>query len=302
MTDVIKINNLSKHYGKTIGVEDLSLTIQKGEIFGFLGQNGAGKTTTIRCILNILLPNSGEIFVNGDLVTRFNPEIKEGIGYLPGELNVPGHYKTSDFIKYIASLRQTPSLRMDELTTLFEVPLNKRFSQLSKGNKQKVGIVLALMSDPAILILDEPTSGLDPIYQQIFYDLILSEKERGKTIFFSSHNLDEVQRICDRVGIIREGKLVSIEIVDGLAKQIPRELHAVLTTIDEDKLKTLGDSVTKMNADTGEIEIFVDNTTHTLADILDLLSTMQIKDLSYPPASLEAYFLAKYREERTVEV
>ncbi|MCY3414950.1 MAG: ABC transporter ATP-binding protein [Candidatus Heimdallarchaeota archaeon] len=296
MNTVIELINLSKHYGSAIGIEHINLSINKGEIFGFLGQNGAGKTTTIRCILNILLPTEGEIKINGTLVSRANPDIRENIGYLPGELQIPKNYRAREFMEYIATLRKRPSSRMDEMIEMFDIPEKKKFSQLSKGNKQKVGIALAFMHDPDILILDEPTSGLDPIYQQKLYDLLEAEKARGKTIFFSSHNLDETQRICDRVAIIREGRLVSLENVKGLAEEVPRELIALVEHIPEDKIEELGDMLKTYNIDTGEIILRISGDT-SLSKILVLLADMEIKDLSFPPASLESYFLAKYVEE-----
>ncbi len=294
---VISIKNLTKYYGDQIGIENLSIDITKGEIFGFLGQNGAGKTTTIRCILNILIANSGGITVKGSVVSRDNPEIREDIGYLPGEWYVPGNYTVHDFLYYIASLRKRPSLRMQEMIERFDLDTEKKVKQLSKGNKQKVGIVLAFMSDPDILILDEPTSSLDPLLQQEIYDLLYEEKERGKTIFFSSHNLDEVQRICDRIAIIREGRLVSVEKVKELAEKVPRKLRAIFERITKEDLASLGEIVKIVNEETGEVEIEILDG-KSLASILNFLSTLPLMDLSYPPASLEEYFMAKYQTKK----
>ncbi|MHA2249594.1 MAG: ABC transporter ATP-binding protein [Candidatus Kariarchaeaceae archaeon] len=297
-TTIIQTNDLTKYYGETIGIKGINLSIHKGEIFGFLGQNGAGKTTTLRLLLNILLPSSGSADIFGVNVSRTHPEIKEEIGYLPGELNIPGHYSVSDFLHYIASLRQKSSHRMEEIAHLFDLPMDKRVDQLSKGNKQKVGIVLAFMSDPELYILDEPTSGLDPIYQQILYDLISVEKTRGKTIFFSSHNLDEVQRICDRVAIIRKGKLVGVENVDGIAVTIPRTMTALIENLGDNDVTELldkGFKVTSSCLQTGLIEIEIGN--GGLSQALSALNKLQLIDLAYPPASLEEYFLSKYQEK-----
>jgi ABC-2 type transport system ATP-binding protein len=227
-------------------------------------------------------------------VSRDTPEIKEEIGYLPGEWYVPGNYTVKDYLDYIASLRKKPSSRMLEIAKRFDLKFDKKIKQLSKGNKQKVGIVLAFMSDPSILILDEPTAGLDPLLQQEIYDLIHEEKERGKTIFFSSHNLDEVQRICDRVAIIREGKLVSVEKVKELAEKVPRKLRAIFSSIKVTDLESIGDVVKNINEQTGEVEIEIFNG-KSLTEILSYLTTLPLVDLSYPPASLEEYFLAKYQ-------
>ncbi|MHA2250043.1 MAG: ABC transporter ATP-binding protein [Candidatus Kariarchaeaceae archaeon] len=293
--NIIVISDLTKYYGSEVGIENLSLEINKGEIYGFLGQNGAGKTTTIRCILNILIPDTGKVTVNGTEINRDNSEIKENMGYLPGEWYIPGGYKVGKFLEYIATLRKNPSHRMQEMVERFKLPINKKIKQLSKGNKQKMGIILAFMHDPEILILDEPTSGLDPLLQQEVYDLLLEEKKRGKTIFFSSHNLDEVQKICDRVAIIREGELVSIETVKDLADKIPRKLIASFYEIDDVAVEKLGDKVTNFNAELKEVEINITNG-DSLSDVLSYITSLGLKDLSYPPASLESYFLSKYDE------
>lgn len=289
----ISIQGLTKYYGKQVGIEKLNLDISKGEIFGFLGQNGAGKTTTIRLILNILIPDEGVSFVLNEEISRDNPQIKEKIGYLPGELNVPGHYRVEEFLYYMASLKKTPSSRMEELSNRFDLPLNKKFSQLSKGNKQKVGIVLAFMHNPEILILDEPTSGLDPVYQQEIYHMIDEERKKGTTVFFSSHNLDEVQKVCDRVAIIREGRLVTIENVEELSVKIPRILVANINNLDPKPFQIKGIDIKKTDQENGQIELQIFNG-GSLTKILELLTQQDLVDISYPPASLEEYFLSKY--------
>lgn len=289
----ISIRELTKYYGKQVGIENLNLEIYKGEVFGFLGQNGAGKTTTIRLILNILIPDKGTSFVLGEEISRDNPQIKERIGYLPGELNVPGHYRVEEFLQYMASLKKTPSVRMVELSRRFDLPLRKKFSQLSKGNKQKVGIVLAFMHDPKILILDEPTSGLDPVFQQEIYKMIDEERQKGTTVFFSSHNLDEVQKVCDRVAIIREGKLVTIENVEELSIKIPRKLKAVVNNLNLESFQNEGIDIKNVDRDLGQIELHIFNG-RSLIKILELLTQQELVDISYPPASLEEYFLSKY--------
>lgn len=296
---VISLDNVTKIYpGGTVGVEDLTLNILRGEIFGFLGQNGAGKTTTIRCILNILIPQQGVIRVNGVQVSRNRPDIREDIGYLPGEWSVPGNNTVEDFLHYVASLKKRPSDRMYEMADRFELPLKKKVGELSKGNKQKVGIVLAFMHDPDIYILDEPSGGLDPLWQQELYDLILEEKNRGKTIFFSSHNLDETQRLCDRVAIIRKGRLVSVENVEGLAEKIPRKLTAIIRDLQETDLALLAGKmeVSEHNLDADQIKVAISNPDELSKVIAELNAlNSRLQDLSYPPASLEEYFLSKYR-------
>jgi len=297
---VIDISNTTKIYPDgTVGIQDLSLQINHNEIYGFLGQNGAGKTTMIRAILNILIPQQGEIRVNGELISRDNPSIREQIGYLPGELNIPPDYTVEDFLIYMATLKRRPSDRMEEIATRFDLPLDKKVNALSKGNKQKMGIVLAFMHDPEIYILDEPSSGLDPLWQQELYDLILEEKQRGKTVFFSSHNLDEVQKICDRVAIIREGKLVTVEVVDDLAEKITRKLTVMIDNLQESEIDDIRahTNLDSYNLKSGELSIIIRNP-QEVSTALSYFNQFnsRLKDLIFPPASLEVFFLEKYRE------
>ncbi len=287
----IRIENLTKYYGSTRGIEGLTLEIKGGEIFGFLGENGSGKTTTIRCMMNILLPTKGEIYINGGMVSRKNPQLREKIGYIPGEVLLPENYTVKEFLSYIGSMRKQPSIKLSSLIERFNLPLKKKIGDLSKGNKQKVGIIQAFMHDPEVLILDEPSSGLDPLLQQEFYELVLEEKKRGKTIFFSSHNLDEVQRICDRVGILKDGFLVSIEDIDSLSKNVPRILEVRLGNNDKELLKIFEDRVVDIIED--RVRILVKQQ-DSIKKILEKLIPLDPSELSYPPASLEEYFLQFY--------
>ena len=289
-SDKIVISNLTKFYGKTVGIKDLTLNIKEGEIFGFLGPNGAGKTTTIRCMLNILIPNQGSVKINDEIVSRNSSHLKNDIGYLPGELYYPKGFSVKNLIDYIESLKKKPCSRREELLKRFNLETHKKIQALSHGNKQKLGIILAFMHDPSILILDEPSSGLDPLLQQTLYDLILEEKEKGKTIFFSSHNLDEVQKICDRVAIISEGELISVENVSDLSKKVVRHLKAI---IEDGDLTVFEKAGIEMSVEGNEID-FPIRERNILNKILKLLSDMDVKDISYPPASLEEYFLLHY--------
>ncbi len=284
------ISNLTKRYGNTIGINNLSLQIHSGEIFGFLGPNGAGKTTTIRCIMNILIPDSGFIKINNEMVSRDSSHLKEEIGYLPGELYYPKGFSVKNLLDYIESLKKNPSTKREELLKRFNLESNKKIQALSHGNKQKLGIILAFMHDPNLIVLDEPSSGLDPLLQQKLYELILEEKAKGKTIFFSSHNLDEVQKICDRVAIISEGNLLAVEKVKELSKKVIRTLK---TTIDNVDLSIFENAGIEMKVDGNEISFPIKDQT-ILNKILKLLSDMHVKDISYPPASVEEYFLTYY--------
>jgi len=217
--DVIETKNLTKYYGKIKGVEDLTFTVKKGEIFGFLGPNGAGKTTTIRTLLGYLHPTKGDAFIFGKNINENIVEIKANVGYIPGDLNLYGHLTGKQFLDYFASLRRRDMTLLGDLLEIFEVPLERKIKGYSKGMKQKLGIIQAFMDDPKLVIMDEPTSSLDPLLQQKFYKFLNKQKKKGKTMFFSSHVLSEVDKICDRVGIIRDGRLVALEDVESLKRK-----------------------------------------------------------------------------------
>ena len=217
--NVIETRGLTKYYGKIKGIEDISLSVKKGEIFGFLGPNGAGKTTTIRTLLGYLQPTSGSATIFGKNIDEDIVEIKREVAYIPGELNIYEHQTGREFLNYFAALRNREMVLLDELLEIFDVPLERKLKGYSRGMKQKIGIIQAFMDDPEMVIMDEPTSGLDPLLQQKFYDFLLKQKKRNKTMFFSSHILSEVDRVCDRVGIIKEGRLIALEDVESLKRK-----------------------------------------------------------------------------------
>ena len=214
--DIIETKNLTKYYKKIKGIEDVTFSVKKGEIFGFLGPNGAGKTTTIRTLLGFLKPTSGNAYIFGLDIEEDGIEIKKDVGYIPGDLNLYGHLTGGQFLDYFTSLRSSDMYLLDELLSIFEVPLDRKIKGYSKGMKQKLGIIQAFMHDPELVIMDEPTAGLDPLLQQEFYKFLKKEKKKGRTMFFSSHILSEVDKVCDRVAIIREGSIVALEDVDAL--------------------------------------------------------------------------------------
>lgn len=217
--EVIKIENLKKYYGKIVGVEDVSLKINKGEIYGFIGPNGAGKSTTIRCIMGLINKNSGNIYIKGKEFNTNNLEIKKIIGYLPSEINLYGDMTIKEIFDYHQTFyNKNLNKRRKELVKLLKIDEKKKIENLSLGNLKKVGIVLALMHDPEILILDEATSGLDPIMQNVFHDILVKEKEKGTTILYSSHVLSEVSSICDKVGFIKDGKIIKEDTIENIKK------------------------------------------------------------------------------------
>jgi ABC-2 type transport system ATP-binding protein len=215
--NVIEISNLTKSYGKSRGINDVSFSVAKGEIFGFIGPNGAGKSTTIRTILGLIHPDSGKASIFGRDCFREGPQILKEVGYLPSEVFYYDGMKVIDLLNYSASFYKKDCRgRIQELSEIMNLDLNKKIDDLSFGNKKKVGIVQGLLHPPQLIILDEPTSGLDPLMQQKFFELLKKENEKGATILLSSHILSEVQRLCSRVAIIKEGKVIKVETMNNL--------------------------------------------------------------------------------------
>lgn len=218
--NILEIKNLTKYYGKVLGVKDLSLTLNDGEIFGFIGPNGAGKSTTIRCIMNLINKTEGTVLLNGKELDKDEVFLKELIGYLPSEIHLYEDLTVKQILNYHESFyKKSIHKRRRELVKRLKLDESKKIEDLSLGNLKKLGIVLAFAHEPKLLILDEPTSGLDPIMQQVFYELLLEEKDKGTTIFYSTHILSEISKICDRVGIIKEGELLKVEKVEEMQKK-----------------------------------------------------------------------------------
>jgi len=217
--NVIEINKLTKYYGQARGIIDVSFNVGEGEIFGFIGPNGAGKSTTIRTLLALIYPTSGSATIFGKDCIRYAPEIARDVGYLPSEVFYYERMKVIDLLQYAASFyKKDCSKRIFELAEIMDLDLKKRIDDLSFGNKKKVGIVQGLLHDPRLIILDEPTSGLDPLMQQKFFDLLLEENQKGATILLSSHVLSEVQRLCSRVAIIKDGQIIKLEKISDLTE------------------------------------------------------------------------------------
>lgn len=241
--NIIETKKLTKYYGKTLGIKDLDLSIQQGEIFGFIGPNGAGKSTTIRTLLGLIHPTSGTATIFGKDITKFGPEIKEEIGYLPSEVFYYDNMKVIDLLKYSGSFYKKDSnlisKRIRELAKYLDLDLKKKIDDLSYGNKKKVGIIQGLLHEPKLIILDEPTGGLDPLMQQRFFDLLREENKKGVTILFSSHILNEVQKLCDRVAIIKDGKIIKIDTIRSLAENTYKRFR-LETAVRVDKSRFTG--------------------------------------------------------------
>ncbi len=290
MKMAIEIKNLTKYYGNILGVKNLNLNLEKGEIFGFIGPNGAGKSTTLRCIMNLINKTKGEIYVNGVLFNKDNTSLKEIIGYLPSEINLYEDLTVNEILDYHQSFyKKDLSKNRNKLVKLFKLDENKKIENLSLGNLKKLGIVLALLHEPEILILDEPTSGLDPIMQQTFYNLLIEEKKKGTTIFYSTHVLNEVAKICDRVGIIKEGNLLKIESIENLHKL--NLFYVTIVSQDINKIiKDLKISQYELNNNTIKFRNTVD-----INILIKELTKYKINKLLIEEASLEDIFLHYYK-------
>ena len=290
MKNILEIKNLTKYYKDVCAVKNLSIELKEGEIFGFIGPNGAGKSTTIRAIMNLINKTSGEVYFQGTLLTKDNIKIKEDIGYLPSEVNLYEELTVKEMFDYHASFyKKDLSKRRKELVKKLNIDESKKIEDLSLGNKKKVSIVLALMHEPKLLILDEPTSGLDPIMQQVFYDILQEEKEKTTTIFYSTHILNEIAKICDRVGIIKDGKLLKVESVKGLQEKNFNNITIVSNDI-QDIIKELNIKTTT----TEEMGIKFKSTID-INQLINILSKYEISKLLIEEPTIEDIFLHYYK-------
>lgn len=223
MDQALELRSLTKFYGKDTGIVDLDLTVRRGEVFGFLGPNGSGKTTTIRLLLGLIHPTRGKARVLGRDSVSEGPVVRASVGYVPGDLATYERMRGRQFLAYLARLRGgiSPDSYQD-LADRFQVDLDRRLRELSKGNRQKIGVIQAFMHRPPVLILDEPTSGLDPLVQQEFQELVRENVADGATVFLSSHILAEVEQMADRVGVVAAGRLIALDSVDGLRERAAR--------------------------------------------------------------------------------
>jgi ABC-2 type transport system ATP-binding protein len=287
---IIEVNNLTKYYGKARGIVDVSFTEEEGEIFGFIGPNGAGKSTTIRLLLSLIHPTSGSARVFGKDVVTHGPEIRRAIGYLPSEVYYYEGMKVIDLLKYSASFFECDcTQRLHELAETMELDLSRRISDLSYGNKKKVGIVQGLLHSPKLLFLDEPTAGLDPLMQRKFFDLVRAENARGVTVFFSSHILSEVQRLCTRVGIIREGKIVEISNIRTLQQNNYKKVGVTAEGLDPACFDLPG--VTNLQAENGTLHFFFKGDINA---VLQSMRDVRVGDITIEEPTLEEIFMHYY--------
>lgn len=294
---VIQTASLTKYYGKSKGIENVNLTVEEGEIFGFIGPNGAGKSTTIRTLLGLIKPTSGSATIFGKDIVRDGPAIRQDIGYLPSEVFYYDRMRARDLLKYSASFYNKPKhdmeARMNCLAKSLDLDFNKKIDDLSYGNKKKVGIIQGLLHSPKLIILDEPTGGLDPLMQATFFELLKAENKRGATILFSSHILSEVQKLCNRVAIIKEGSIIAVEQMDALRRnsylKVTLELAApVAQTVFHVKgisnLKGSRERVSFLYR--GDVNV-----------VTKLLAGMRLKNFSVEEPELEEIFMHYYKKD-----
>ncbi|MBI3624037.1 ABC transporter ATP-binding protein [Candidatus Saccharibacteria bacterium] len=296
MAAVIRLDSVTKMYGPTRGIANVTLEIEQGAVFGFLGPNGAGKSTTINLLVDLIRPSSGAIKLFGLDSVKDSLKIRQRIGFLTGDMALDGHLTALEQLTYFGNLRGgVSSRRIHELASRLGLDLHRRIKQLSRGNRQKVGLVSALMHDPELLIFDEPTTGLDPLIQAQFNEIIMNHKKRGKTTFVSSHMLSEVQEICDRVAFIREGQIIDIKPMRDIVTGAPKRIKVVGAD------KGLKIALQKLAG------VQVGSTEHTELDftfagdinaLLELLSKHTVRDVVIQEADLETIFMQYYQRDR----
>lgn len=292
--NIIEINKLTKYYGKSRGIIDVSFDVKEGEIFGFIGPNGAGKSTTIRTLLGLIYPTTGSAKIFGKDCIKNGPEIRKNIGYLPSEVFYYDNMKVMELLKYSASFYENvDKSRIHKLAEAMNLDLNKKIDDLSYGNKKKVGIVQGLLHSPKLIILDEPTSGLDPLMQQKFFDLIHEENKKGATILFSSHILSEVQKLCNRVGIIKDGKMVKVEDIETLqSSNYKRFSIDVKEPVEKDYFNLEGVSDLTTEGNTFNFIFRGD-----INKVIERIHERKITNLTVEEPTLEEIFMHYYEKE-----
>ena len=286
----IKIESLDKNFGSNEALSGVSISVSKGEIFGFLGPNGAGKTTAIRCIMDYIRPSAGSIKIFGKDSTKNSPEIKKSIGYLSADTQLYGHWTGLQHLDFVLSANDKED-KTQGLVDRLGLDLHLKVKNLSSGNKQKLAIVLAFCAQPKLLIMDEPTRGLDPMLQIELYKIIEEHKKAGGTVFLSSHNLPEVQKICDRVAVIKKGKLIKTAELDDLLQMQTHIIHA-LTKKKIDSKKLLAEGIEIISQNKNDLRLKVRG---NLDQAMKEIVSYGIKDLDVSHANLEDIFMEFYR-------
>jgi ABC-2 type transport system ATP-binding protein len=292
---VIETQGLTVYYGRRRGIEKLDMAVTQGEVFGFLGPNGAGKTTTQRVLLDVIRPTRGQATIFGLDCRANGREIRRKVGYIPGELSLPGHLTAERFFDVLAGVRGVrDSSYRHALCEQLELDPSRRIREFSRGNKQKVGLVAAMMHRPELLILDEPTSGLDPLVQQKLLQLVREIRDEGRTVFLSSHVLSEVQAVCDRVGIIRAGQLIAVERVDALIRQRFRRLRLALERPPDPAAFNM-EGVREVERVERAVTLEIQQGMHA---VMERALQFGLRDVEEQPVTLEEIFLAYYDQPK----
>lgn len=289
--NVIEINGLTKRYGEKKGVFDLNFSIKEGEVFGYLGPNGSGKTTTIRHLMGFLNPDRGRCTIAGLDCRKDSAKIQQDVGYLPGEIAFFDEMKGVEYLRFMSAMRGKKwAERADEMLSRFDLDPSGRIKRMSKGMKQKLGLVAALMHDPATLILDEPTSGLDPLMQATFVALMWEEKLRGKTILMSSHSFEEIEKTCDRVGILKEGRMQALVEVTAL-KTSRRRVYALHFDSEQDQAAFARQGLDVIWQGPGQVHVAL---TGDLQPFFSALAGSRASGLDVVTQRLEDVFISYY--------
>lgn len=292
--NVIEIKNLTKVYGKNRGIQDINISVKEGEIYGFIGPNGAGKSTTIKTLLNFIYPTSGEALIFGMDSVKESEKIKEYIGYVPSEVRYYDDVKVKDIIKYAQSFYPKSNKEyVDRICNELELDMNKKMGELSLGNKKKVAIAQSLINNPKLLILDEPTNGLDPLMQKKLFNILIEEKKKGNTVFLSSHNLVEVQNLCDRVCVIKEGKIVDIIEIEKSKTELKLKVTLRSSDITDNIVLNLSDKILDKN---GKLYTFIYS--KNIDSLVKELANYKIDELLIEKENLEDAFLNYYENNK----
>lgn len=287
---ILETKHLKKYYGDSLGIEDVSIKLKKGEIYGFIGPNGAGKSTTIRTIIGLINKTSGKVLINKKEFDLNDLETKQKIGYLPSEINLYDDMKVKEILDYHESFyKKETSKKRKKLVKLLKINEEKKIQDLSLGNLKKVGIVLSLIHDPEVLILDEPTNGLDPIMQNVLHDILKEEKEKGTAILYSSHVLSEVSNLCDKIGFIKNGKIIKEDTIENIKKE-----NYTYLTIGSNEINKIKEELKLEIKEERKNEIkFINNI--DINTLINKLGKYKIDKLLIEEISLEDLFANYYR-------
>jgi len=292
---IIDITDLSKFYGKARGIEHINLQIDEGEIFGFIGPNGAGKSTTIRILMNMIFPTGGSARIMGMDVIKETKEIKNHVGYIPSDANAYSSMNVYEFLSYCLRFYKTDNgeKRISEMLEMFGLESGRKIAELSLGNRKKVSIIQSLLHNPKLLILDEPTTGLDPLMQSVFFELLRSENKKGLTIFFSSHILGEVQMLCKRVAIIKDGKIIQLENIENLRKKQLKKVSVEFEDPSEKERFSIPGIESLIVAPANLLSFMYSG---KIEELVGLLSKKKLTNLTIEEPSLDEIFLHYYKK------